>query len=297
MLPIHNQMTARCRCNSITVLISLVYFIIGQALLPIHPAFCDIVAGGTVIVAVYSTDYIVIGADSRNTRHGLNVKDHTDDVCKILELSNHALFFATGDISITDGAGRKMFDGEVVAHQVYIPGLSTKDIAGRWMEIMEHRYYEQFVRFGKEQFYSVFTKSLMATGVFVDTAGGISIVGEAIRRSDKNNNPPVISHEEKIFPVTERTVHANFGIDINPELREFFQNTTERAKKIRADLNRYIEIGHLHGADVEALTTKTLIESIINWKNNEEIGGDVSVIIGEKDKPFRWFHRTEGCRN
>lgn len=100
-------------------------------------------AHGTYIAAGGNVDHIAVAIDSRITEDNKIGQTAFDDhYCKILPLSDSAIFFSTGVTALKDINGHTIFDAEETAQRVYKeePTGSLQDMASQWASIMMDDY-------------------------------------------------------------------------------------------------------------------------------------------------------------
>jgi hypothetical protein len=241
-------------------------------------------AHGTYLAAGGTADHIAVAIDNRitgDTKEGQT--GFNDHYCKILPLSDSAIFFFTGIGSLIDH-GVPVFDAQTTAQQVYQedPLASFEDLAGRWALIMIGNY--------KTNNEKIFIRSSpLIEGFFAgsNTNGMLGIYGERI-----------------LGPLTQ-PVAEPLNYDINNDnlfemassidlLREFANGgTTDRAREALQILG--LEARGKSQTISTALRFETMVD-VAGQSGNPRIGGETAVMTMERgDHTWRWFHRPDYC--
>jgi hypothetical protein len=261
------------------------------------PSAADVlVRHGTVIGVFYSSRYIVVAADGREV-DGAD-RPVNDRKCKIDRLDASHFFFSFGRTRFTDLARHILADAHAGARQVFRPAQSVHGLSQTWAARME-RDLQKVARIDHRSVASGLpTKSIVA-GVF----GGADASGKlAMTMADVGYSLPVtahvaLNHRTEDLAIDDSGTLQLFGIEeVGPYVGEFLANATPRVKELRSGLEREIEERALGPIDARALALKRTLEFAIASADDPRVGGDVSVLVAERDQPVRWFYQAPGCR-
>ena len=261
------------------------------------PSVADVqVRHGTVIGVLYSSRYIVVAADGREVdRANRPVNDRK---CKIDRLDDSHFFFSFGRVRFTDPARNVLADAHDGARHVFRPAQSVHALSETWASRME-RALQKVARIDHRSVASAVPSKSIVQGVF----GGSDAPGNlAIAKADIAYSPPAtaniaLKHLTQDLAIEDRGTLQLFGIDeAGPYVGEFLANQTPRAKDLQSRLARDIEERALGPIDARALALKRALEFSIAAADDPRVGGDVSVLVAERDQPIRWFYQAPGCR-
>jgi hypothetical protein len=241
-------------------------------------------AHATYIAAGGTADHIAVAIDSRITGDSKEGQTtYFDHNCKILPLSNAAIFFFTGAGSLIDH-GVLVFDAQATAQKVYQedPTASLRQLASQWALIMIGDYKTNSDKL-------VIRSSPLIVGFFAgsNTNGMLGIYGERI-----------------IGPLTEPVADPlDYNIDNNnlfawassADLLSEFANggTTDRARQALQILG--LESRGKSPTASTALLFETIV-GVAGQSGNLGIGGETAVMTMERSDPvWRWFHRPPYC--
>jgi hypothetical protein len=181
---------------------------------------------------------------------------------------------------------------------VFRPAQSVHALSETWAARME-RALQNVARIDHRSVASAVPSKSIVQGVF----GGSDAPGRlAMSKADVGYSPPAtaniaLNHLTQDLAIDESGTLQLFGIDeAGPYVGEFLANQTARAKDLQSRLARDIEERALGPIDARALALKRALEFAIAAANDPRVGGDVSVLVAERDKPIRWFYQGPGCR-
>jgi hypothetical protein len=255
-----------------------------------------LVRHGTVIGVVYNSRYIIVAADGREVdRANRPVNDRK---CKIARLDDSHFFFSFGRVRFTDLARKVLADAHDGARQVFRPAQSVHALSETWASRME-KDLQKVARIDHRSVASAVPSKSIVQGVF----GGSDAPGRlAMSKADIGYSPPAtaniaLNHLTQDLAIDDSGTLQLFGIDeVGPFVGEFLANQTPRAKDLQSRLTRDIEERALGPIDARALALKRALEFSIAAANDPRVGGDVSVLVAERDQPIRWFYQAAGCR-
>jgi hypothetical protein len=250
--------------------------------------------GGTGVIIYRTSSYIIIAADSSGTDNdGHKVKEH----CKTIRLGDYAFFVAIGRTSFVDSStGQKIADAHDAAIAAYVDSAKLYDIAETWASRVEPKNYKVGV-LNNQALLGDLKTNYLVKGIFGGTdktTGRLALsIAEVIHLTP---TPPEtvfsLRHSIDDRQITETGKWVFDGMtELQDVAREFFSNETVRAKEAKILIQQEIINRNLSEADAWALRAQKILELGIVWANNPAMGGPVSVLIAERGKSSRWFHR------
>jgi hypothetical protein len=261
-------------------------------------AFAQDVAHGTFYLFGISSDFVVVAIDSRKTTKTAAKDLINDRSCKIKPLSPTAFFFSAGlESGVAMATGKILYETRDIAKDVFAGAGGTRDftnLAETWASRMETT-----VR--KLPPSPSVMKAMMAKGYFVGARGffvgtladGDIGIGAGTLTYHAEGKVHFSHSAEAITPTATPRVAQSAdqrALDVESEFANGGQ--TDRAKKIIHD-NGWALIGV--GADAQARRFENIVAAVRDWSGNPAIGGDIAVIILERGKTVRWFHRPDYC--
>jgi hypothetical protein len=298
-MAIHYHMRGIKRHNHKLGLIFFFHFFIFNTFPAVSaPAGVFFDSGGTYFTGYYSSHVIIIAGEGRVTIRDQTTHDATpaeQEACKITLLDDHTFFIAAGPrVSLTDGGQEPhiIIDAQEAAHNIFIPSVDFSTLANLWGAMVS----ERFNTFQRQHNLPPpdLQDNLAVRGIFggSDIAGNLGMSGERIRWS---NSDGIFSDEPQSIEFSNELQMFSMGIS-HPEIQlEFQENESDRAKTARTAMSRRIKQEHLTGADVYGAELQAKVQAMIEWSNDPSIGGHVSVLIGEPNRPLRWFLRSPAC--
>jgi hypothetical protein len=243
---------------------------------------------GTYFIAGFSRDYAVIAIDSRELEASvINDKD-----CKIEPLSPNAFFFMRGVTAAIDITTlTRVFDARRIAHSAYNDTGDKRDfssMAEKWANSAINIYSNKPAEFGRSA-----VDGIMNDIFFVGTGGDGTIQFAAQTILYRPNELPLYRHFSQaiVFDDDLADVPATYAAGYLDLIREFSDGgKTERAKKFVARLGALAP-----GPNSVAARYTAYIEAIEEWSGDKAIGGETSVVILERGKKWRWYHRPDFC--
>src|ERR1022692_704454 len=138
-------------------------------------------SSGTIVIAQWTRDEIVIAADSRE----INGSSYSDSSCKIAALGNKLVFSASGRIGARDPVTNKLlWDGVTIAHKEFLAisnNGASDHLAKRLAEAWGFAEKEQFERHGEVVLRGL-EDNKITSGIFADFErdGTLSVVEEHV---------------------------------------------------------------------------------------------------------------------
>jgi hypothetical protein len=260
------------------------YFLIVQTI------FSQYSAHANTIIAVARTDsFVIVAADSRTVDTAGKQDDrHT---CKITRLDDSSFFAASGAIP---------FDVKDQARIHYTSTIPLTDNAEIWANTAESIYYNQPNGWKEE----------LAAGIN-NIEGGTDTVTYGIfgRLSAEHTDVVVVRIRYRRNPLTMVFYHRPPDeIQINKIvtwgstntslfLNELLRGGTESAAQWELNVHQQAAVLGYGEMDAYVLRFKSAIETAINARTDPGIGGEVAVLVLERQKPARWFSQTSACKN
>jgi hypothetical protein len=250
---------------------------------------------GTMIVASFDRDYIVIGTDGRGNRRVNDAGNGATENCKIEALGDHNFFSQAGvQFAIPPGSDQASFDGLDIAKRLFSINSSIKQYASAWEVEMESEYAKLLLAEPNNPYWK--TDQTMTVGIFGGMDGNeLGITTETINWVATLRG---FSHEEEaLTPQPKKWAIWGTLPKIAPYRDEFLQASTERAMAARSELQKYVKDHNLslideRGKFAEGLIRFTIINSV---GTIPEIGFPISVLIAEKGKDIKWSAQAQSC--
>jgi hypothetical protein len=246
------------------------------------------VTHGTYFAIYPSSDYVVVAIDSRRREDSSNgATKFFDDKCKVVPLSDGAIFIATGIISNSDFRA-PIFDGFTSAPTAFARARQTHSLEESAM------FWAQDIRPKLEALYPFYPALFNSRpngeilhGYFI----GFDFGGELASFDAKilHNLPGPFTLEVTPLP---RDLFTLGGY--KAEVQEFISGITPRA----AAIQRQIQTESTGKSIVEKrmIEIKHLVIEVPQWTNDEEVGGDIAQVIFESTaKGWRWYNRPNFC--
>jgi hypothetical protein len=243
-------------------------------------------ASGTFYFFDHTDRHMVVAIDSRDNLVGGEKPIHSDDACKVIPLDRRTVFFSYG----LSGAERPRFDvyerakravaarrGRPLASAVRYWAAQVRRDLGRWMR-QNPAVWNQ-IREGNPSL------PYLEKGYFARDEGTLSLYGVAFVPS---KTPPYSTR-----PVIERLGKTERSVGKEELLSEILGDRSERAHAVNAEIQAQGD----DRPEIERLAVKLQLttQAILRWADDERIGGDVAVMILEKGRRWRWFHRPDAC--
>lgn len=244
-------------------------------------------AQATYYAGIVTPTFTVVAIDSRTTSpDGSYVSDQT---CKIIRLSDTAVFFATG---LTSAVGK--YDLHKLAQAVYSSagsGAKLADVRDRWGE--------QAVTTLRANLTPGALLALQATmkgGLLIGTFAGLDPDGSPATHTMNIT----LSADQRDFQ--KAPTDRSSGYFASPGAHELFSEFmpgSESARAIQLMMDLYAkqppstQPPSLEYA--EAIRAEALVTAVEWWSGNPEVGGDVSVAIIQRGGKWHWFHRPAHC--
>jgi hypothetical protein len=248
------------------------------------------VTGGSLVVWIVSqrSDYVVIGAESRNTDKHLNVLN--DRACKIISLGNDTLFYETGNSEIWVQRGLP-WSSRDAARSVYSssPKHDATSLSAAWATNAVRWFYAQpelDLRGLSEP-----PHGNLVTGGFInfDKNGFLTIRTEEVSfNADKRQ---LIAQASTQAP--GQVGVSGVGLDL---VKEFFIGKTPRAARAFGPIGIVRLIGVYAAGDVENI--RKAFRFVLDNASEEEkkfLGGDIDIAIIRNDRTIEWIARKSWC--
>jgi hypothetical protein len=263
-----------------------------------RPALAQDVGHGTFYLFGISRDFAVVAIDSRDMIKTTARDRFNDRTCKIRPLSPTAFFFSVGiETAIREATGKTVFEARDIAKDAFAGAGSAGDftnLAETWASRMERTLR-------KLPLSPSIMKDMAAKGYFVGARGffigtapdGDIVIGTGTITYRPEGKVHFVHAAEAVTPTATPRVAQSANQPALDVEKEFVNGgQTDRAKKIIQD-NAWAKIGD--GADGQAQRFENIVAAVRDWSGNPAIGGDIAVIILERGKTVRWFHRPDYC--
>jgi hypothetical protein len=252
---------------------------------------------GTVGVAYYTKDKIVMAADSRSLIVGDTTPD--DSVCKIAAPYGQVIFVSSNVSGYKNGGFGdfvQSWSNIEEIHQAYsmasfLPSTNHDQLMGtaiQWANLITS-HFQSLLLWHPEKI----SQAIGENGVLtIAEIGGLNSDGALILLQvrilyGKGLTP--ISYE--IGQVTEcpKSYCAIGEVEI---VQEFINVTSKRAKK---EAKKWKPLKKSSPADYDILRTMRLVELTIRYHQGNDVGGKVDAVEMDKDGSVRWFAIKENC--
>jgi hypothetical protein len=261
-------------------------------------ALAQDIGHGTFYLFGISSDFAVVAIDSRDMLKTTATDRFNDRTCKIRPLPPTAFFFSVGiETAIQQATGKTIFEARDMAKDVYASAGSSRDftnLAETWASRMEATLRQ--LPLSPSIMKGLAAKGYFAgaRGFFVGTnADGDIAVGTGAITYRAEGKVHFTHAAEAIAPTATLRIAQSANQPALDVEKEFVNGgQTDRAKKIIQD-NAWAKIGD--GADGQAQRFENIVAAVRDWSGNPAIGGDIAVIILERGKTVRWFHRPDYC--
>jgi hypothetical protein len=253
------------------------------------------IVDGTILVADHVlADYIVLGAESRDTQRKAGEVENGGEICKIQRLDDHTVFSASGRFKMYHDIGGLLYDAWATATSAFVPGNDLNDIAERWAMATEAAYYNTYMKGGDIVLRGLSPDSVV-TGVFTAT-DQFDMVTTIVKYKREPSTVRFYHDPPRHIEAGRATVYSDQ--DGSKLFLEFWQDKSERAHAKQAERQNIINDRQYQNGEAEAFTVKMAIDTALLWNNgiDRQIGGETSVLILSKNKPIKWFHQSTICR-
>ena len=266
------------------------------ALLTSCPNAFGQVAHGSTVVMFFSPNKVVLAADSRTVFDGPDGKESLgNSECKIFALNNHMIAGFAGAVGydLAPGESGEGWSVRGVLSSV-IAGRESKTpveaIARAWGNKMKHILDSEMRRPDSRLPAQM---SVPVAGVFAGLSRDNRLIVYWVELRRVSSPLPEVKVELGRYPYThgrpEAVAGRVTGLKIVNELND---SITERAKK---DHKAWlIESKKMRLTDRDARLTGRYVERIIDWGDDESIGGDVDILELTR-KGSRWIRRKRDC--
>jgi hypothetical protein len=247
------------------------------------------VSHGTYFATYFANDYIAVAIDSRRTEDRQSGEHlHFDDQCKIVLLSDRAVFIAEGIISNTDARAPR-FDGFQSALNSYAkaePRGSLSNAAARWADELKTPL-EQLYPFYRQLFDRRHDGEIVVGYFFgIDHRENLSAL--AVKIIHRAGDP---AFNTEILPLQEGAYTLGGP---GPLAQELLLGNTERARKVQVQIIQ--EATGKTPPEAMSTTLKYLVANIPRWANDPDSGGEVAqLIVDGATKQWRWINRPSFC--
>ena len=248
---------------------------------------------GTIYTGVFNENYIVVAMDSRVTQ--LDLTQRKDNVCKILPIADHLVFFSAG-LTEAMRQGGIGFNDRQIAIETY-RGINNHapivDIAAGWSRAMI-KAYKSFFSNNPEDIRKIYEHNQnLISGYWggEDLNGRLVLYDAEIVLSASGN---VSGHDVvSVSPGKGENTHVigNGNLQILQEMNGV--GTSERGKAIM-DAIRAESEGKSR-PEKEAIWASHITRSLVDWGNDPRAGGEVVTLILERGQKWRWFPRSDLC--
>ena len=241
---------------------------------------------GTFYLFDHSERHMVVAIDSRDNLVGGDKPIVSDDTCKIVPLDPHTVFFSYG----LSGSTRPRFDVYQTAKRA-VARERRRPLAAavRYWAAHVRRDLDRWMRQSADTWNQIREGSpslpYLEKGYFARDEGGITLYGVAFVPS---KGPPYSTR-----PVIERLGKMQRSVGKQELLQEILGDRSPRAHALNAEISAQAD----HRPEVEqiAIRLQLTTQAILRWADDPRIGGDVAVMILEKGRKWRWFHRPDFC--
>jgi hypothetical protein len=258
---------------------------------------------GTIILVFYSSDKVVMVADSRVELHGKADAVFRDDGCKLFELDKKLI------AGITGVTGREFSPGEIgepwdIVEYVKrdaesIVKTSADDVA----EAMARRWGQTLRTLLDKEFADPtspivdLNSHLLSSATFagVSLSGDLSVYtvtatccaavkGKKRALVDINLQQPTSDG----YPVGALGIAAGFSI-----LNELIENKTARAQAESREWNK--KVPSISARDMDARLTAHFADAIIRFSGDKCVGGPIDIVELDRNG-YRWVERKTACQ-
>ena len=213
------------------------------------------------------------------------VKSRTK-VCKIYPLSETVVFMGAG-VRTLQTSGKVVLDTADIARTAYqlSSDHTVKQISEIWANLIQDRLndYESII-FDKN-----FTNTINIHGIF----GGLSnkfdyMTTESVEiKYSKADERFEYKFDLLTPPRPPTSGNYDFIYFSHAELaHRFIHGEVMKAMSHRADLP---------ATDRDAAIVQSLVQAVIDGANDPSVGGEVAILILQRDKGLTWFHRPDVC--
>jgi len=265
---------------------NLIYVVIVYALVTVESAWADSIGRGTYFVVYVGDDFVVATIDSRETIVNSGLTSYKDGFCKILVLSDHAIFLAGGVYQRSNS--NFTFDAYDIARAQYNEQTSPIDL------------YRLGVGWGSAMAQNIRTIYPDFTTEINNRPDGEVTQGYFIS-SENNNLSTVKALVQKqgqlpiFIPIVTYLNPNSLTLSGHREiLAEFVEDhISRRAGDAIADFNNRI-VG-LSAPEIWAIKIEMYAKAVTNWSGDSGIGGAIATVILERGQKIRWFHHPSFC--
>jgi hypothetical protein len=215
----------------------------------------------------------------------------TDNACKIWFLDDRTIFFLFGMTS-WGYRGGPVFDAYDEARREFM-ALGNSDlsaVARSWGAGQKHSLEKWRLQNADAADVVArwpapdFMRGYFATG----SNRSVSMYGVAIS--------PAGSQREPFFtePVLEAVTAPGRASGQADLVKEILAGRTSRAELVRNEIAaKSVDLSEI---EQTAVKLQVMAAAILRWAGDDTIGGDVAVVVLERDRPAHWFHKPAHCR-
>jgi hypothetical protein len=247
------------------------------------------VSHGTYFATYIADDYIALAIESRKTEDTLNGRKLIfDNQCKIVLLSDRAVFIADGIISNRDPRAPR-FDASVDAVAAYrraLPTGSLKNAADLWAADLKQSMIGLYPIYRS----LIDHRSDYETvgGYFLGIDGRDKLVGFQARIMHTNGTS---RFDSVVMPIQNDSYTFPGPADL---VNEFRARQSARAKTLQRQIQK--EATGKSVPEARIIELKYLVRNVPAWANDPGSGGDIAqVIIDAHEQRWRWVHRPDFC--
>jgi hypothetical protein len=253
----------------------------------------------TTIALKRTRDFIVVAADSRVT--GDDGRPRAYAKCKITRLDDYNFFTSVGVVSARSGSGdgQSKFSADAVARQFYGAANELRVAADQWAAAMTEKFNAQQLSWKRSVINTLqrfhVEDHIFAQGIFATARPAIN-AWQMVIHYDQTPHTITFSSATATQIVADEALVKLWGtVSGRTVVQELLQGRTPRAATWRASVAKQEAASEHVLADRNAFELKSALDYAIATGVDPAIGGDVAVLILERDRPARWFSKPSVC--
>jgi hypothetical protein len=245
---------------------------------------------GSLVVFIVSSraDYVVVGAESRNTYRTGKVLN--DRACKIISLGGNTLFYETGNSVIGVYRG-KPWSSEGTARSVYASSQKRDavSLSAAWGTKALRWFYPQPEQDLRATSYGPHGSIVVGGFINFDKSGTLSVHSMEISFN-------AVKRTLTVQPSSQAAGQIGISGVATDLVQEFFDGKTDRAVKAFGPVGvvRLIAID----PTVDIKNVRNAIQFAMNNSVGQEkaaLGGDIDIAVIRGDRTIQWISRKPWC--
>lgn len=244
--------------------------------------------GGTIIVAAYSRERIVIAADSKAS---FRTDGFQDEVCKLATPANKVLFAASGLVGVGDWSAAdeaRSVSARIVGDNPYLSGSTLNSIAESWARAMavKIRTLPSAVFAGPRV--ESQTAALFAGLDRADEVNLVRVTVQPVAAAGGN-----MDARTNVIPISVPSAETRYlALGMPAIAMEFLEGKTPRAKAEVAQWRTYFA----GSADTAESIAIRLVELTSYFEERQDVvGGATAAIRMDGKNGVRWLRRPPAC--